>query len=329
MWPANSDSQYPTNLSLPPATRSDAMEQFYLNQTALSLGYIALKRIRALENSAIRLPSSPLLRHLSHIKILAACVEQVGPEEIIEYEMNQDIARDEAQREPSEAAFAWQASRNQRHGRRREMSDDVADERYRISSRLCDTTKSLTAVNEVHEEADTDSPIDRDIPLKPLLLTQPTCTEADLEDDYSMDELYEEYNSQEDEWETASDLSEDNPSHHSYPITSRRREDDAPPLFSINSEVREEEGVPATPPSIIISRSPPLDITMRHPITHTLNKREQYRKEKEQATSELSCGFVEQIEDVLCNEMQYLSLRGMPGQIHLDNHGPRPVSLYA
>jgi hypothetical protein len=68
------------------------MQRIFMNQTALSLGYIALKRIRALEEPTTRLPSNPLLRHLGHIKILAACVEQVGPEEIVEYEINQDVA---------------------------------------------------------------------------------------------------------------------------------------------------------------------------------------------------------------------------------------------
>lgn len=322
------------------------MEQFHRNQRALSLGYIALKRIRALETSATRLPSSPLLRHLSHIKILTACVEEVGPEEIIAYERNQDIARDERE----EALFVsatygglYDAHMPRRHVTRCEADDDVFDERYRISSKLTNTTKPLEVIKEDYEDVEEKRPIDRDIvPLKPLLLTQPTCTDFDMDDgDYSMDELYDEYNTQEDGWETASDVSDEDNENQPPPRTNNNRpatptDTDTAPLPSPTSEVdeleEEEEDFPSTPPNnIVISRSPPLDITMRHPITHTLNKREQYRKETEQVNSELSCGFVEQIEDVICQQMQYLSIRGIPGQMRLDSHahGPQRVSLYA
>lgn len=248
--------------------------------------------------------------------------------------MNQDIARDEAQRDPPETIM-YEVHGPRRYGGRPEAADDVAEERCRMSSKLSTaTTQPLSVIKEDQEnddEEEEDKSIDRFIPLKPLLLTQPTRTDFDIEDDYSMDELYDEYNSQDDDWETASDLSEDNHIQHSRTTTSRNSNSDTAPLFSrhIDADSEEDEDIPSTPPNIIISRSPPLDITMRHPITHELSKREQYRKQTEQATSELSCAFVEQIEDVLCHEMQYLSLRGIPGQMHLDNHGPRQVSLYA
>jgi hypothetical protein len=307
------------------------MEQLQNNQRALSVGYIALKRIRALDSCSTRLPSSPLFRHLSHLKILAACVEQVGPDEIISYEMNQD-ARDEAQREsPFTTAYELYGSR--RHSTTYEGSDDVYEERYRISSKIANTTRPLEVIKEVHEDIEDRRPIDRDIPLKPLLLTEPTPVEFDAEDDYSMDELYDEYNSQEDDWETASDVSEDDHGQYTPTTSTAPRATNSGHSISPTSEDDEdesEEDTPSTPPpNLIISRSPPLDITMRHPITHSINKREQYRKELQQANSDLSCAFVEQIEDTLCHQLQYLSMRGIPGQMRLENHAPQRVSLFA
>ena len=143
-----------------------------------------------------------------------------------------------------------------------------------------------------------------------------------------MDELYDEYNTQDDDWETASESSEDGqsqientPPTYDHNIHRSRKE--------IDTDSEEEDDIPCTPPSIIVSRSPPLDITMRHPKTHELNKREQHRRQVEPVSNDLSRGFVEQIEDVLCHELRYHSVRGIPGEMRLGSHTNHQVSLYA
>src|SRR5436190_351084 len=127
------------------------MERMFLNQTALSLGYIALKRIRALEECNTRLPSSPLLRHLSHVKVLAACVEQVGPEEIIEYEINQDIAVGEPLEEARDPVYV--DSDVGLTQRRKNAADDVAPPRYSEYARQkARITEPLHIITEDEEE---------------------------------------------------------------------------------------------------------------------------------------------------------------------------------
>ena len=304
------------------------MDRIYLNQTALSLGYIALKRIRALEAPSSRLPSNPLLRHIGHIKILAACVEQVGPEVIIEYEINQDygVAGTPEPPEPASYDHVERVAEDRRIAERTDAADDVFERRYRSSTRSNNATKPLAVINEDVEESKVGETVVDQVPRKKALFVNVTPIDFDDEGDYSMDELYDEYNGQDDDWETASELSEDGQSFiDDVPPSSR----DGPPsprsFRSIDTDSEEEDDIPCTPPSIIVSRSPPLDINMRHPITHELNRREQYRR---QASSDLSCGFVEQIEDVLCQEMRYLSMKDVPGEMQLGNHTHHRVSLY-
>ena len=185
----------------------------FLNQTALSLGYIALKRIRALEEPTTRLPSRPLLRHLGHIKILAACVEQVGPEEIIEYEINQDIAVAEPLDDPVESIYDdVEVESDQRIPGRKGKGDDAADPRYPEYTRhKSNTTKPLCVIPEDNEDFCSDPQI-QDFEPKSFFITNLSRGDID-EDEYSMDELYDEYNSQEDNWETASEDSDDVQSH--------------------------------------------------------------------------------------------------------------------
>jgi hypothetical protein len=291
------------------------MDRIYLNQTALSLGYIALKRIRAIESAGPRLPSRPLLRHLGHIKILAACVDQVGPEEIIEYEMNQDFAGGEVNN-------SYDAHDHPRRGGAHLADDDVAPERS--------PPRAIKPLDVIAEETDNDQePLNAGSipPAAPQLVQRISTAEEDEE--YSMDELYDQYNSQDDGWETASDVSDDDIS-CVVDLTSSKRQKIPISRKSQRVEVdSDEEDVPATPPSVLISRSPPLDITLRHPITYELNKREQYRRELDSLDgNDLSRAFVEQIEDVIAHEMRYLSLRGGPSEMRLPSR-PRQVSLYA
>jgi hypothetical protein len=304
------------------------MDRIYLNQTALSLGYIALKRIRALETPTTRLPSSPLLRHISHIKILAACVEQVGPDEIIEYEINQDHALGSEDRDepPDPLHSNMELSLEGRIEERRGPEDDVSPWRLNESIRSSAKVPPLSVIHEDEEEQECMS--HGRGPHEPSFsVTQ--VTHGDLDDgDYSMDELYDEYNSQEDDWETASELSDDDYSeadtfNFSIPclhFASRRR--------SIDADSDDDEDT-LTPPNVVTSRSPPLDIKIRHPITHELSKREQYRRQVESMEGDLSKAFVEQIEDVLCHEIHALSERGMPGTSRLDRCASRAVSLCA
>jgi len=160
--------------------------------------------------------------------------------------------------------------------------------------------------------------------------------EVEMDEDYTMDELYDEYNSQEDDWETASDLSEDDETFMErvfldddevphLPITSRRISK------SSDFESDDDDDIPATPPptSVIVSRSPPLDITMKHPITHELSKREQERRTADTTGTGKPGAFVEQIEDVLCHEIRCLSLRGFAGKARLDSITRQQVSLFA
>jgi len=274
----------------------------FLNQTALSLGYIAMKRIRALEEHRAKRPVSPLLLQLGHIKILAACVEQVGPDEIIEYQINQDFGVVE---EPLNAAFAepWMPERQV-------AADDVANPRApNCSCRTVNKRKSLVAIPEDDE----------------VVLCVPSeekeVTSEDIEGEYSMDDLYDEYNAMDDGWETESGCSDDesNQAENIAPSPEHRSSS------SVETDSEDEEDV-LTPPTANISRSPPLDITSRHPITNELSKREQYRKEMEANNSDISHAVVDQIEDVLSHDFRCLSIRG---RRCMDSLKQRPVSLYA
>lgn len=277
----------------------------FLNQTALSLGYIAMKRIRALEEHRMKRSASPLLLQLGHIKILAACVEQVGPDEIIEYQMNQDFAVAE---EPLDAVFAGSWS-----SERQVAADDVANPRlHESSSRKHNKRKLLVAIPE-HDEAV--------FCMGSEETKEEVMNEEVEEGEYSMDDLYDEYNARDDGWETESDCSDDESSQAENIVPS------SPYLLSssVETDSDDEDDAP-TPPSASISRSPPLDITSRHPITNELSKREQYRREIEASNSDLSRAFVEQIEDVLSHDFRCLSIQG---RMHMDSLKQRPVSLYA
>jgi len=309
------------------------MERIFLNQTALSLGYIALKRIRALEEPTTRLPSSPLLRHLGHIKILAACVEQVGPEEIIEYEINQDIAVGEPFDGPVDSIYNETETKShqripERKGVDDDVDDDVADPRYPEYTRHKNNkTKPLCNIPEDDEDI-CSNPQMQDFEPKSFFITNLAQGDID-EDEYSMDELYDEYNSQEENWETASEDSDDTNSHveNVPPSRSLQKPLHLDKVREIETDSDEEEDAP-TPPNVIISHSPPLDITLRHPITHELSKRERYRRQADSDNSDLSCAFVEQIEDVLCHEIRYLSFQAVPGRMRLETLTQQPVSLY-
>lgn len=308
------------------------MERIFLNQTALSLGYIALKRIRALEESTTRLPSSPLLRHLSHIKILAACVEQVGPEEIIEYEINQDIAVGEPLEDALEPAYIdAEVGSGRLIPERKNMYDDVANPQYQeYMGKNNATTKPLCIIAENDEEIGFEPPV-HDFERRKFFITNLSHEDIEAEDgEYSMDELYDEYNSQDDNWETASESSDDDQSHieNVSPTTSKQQPVPRQTIREIESDSEEEENK-ATPPNIVISHSPPLDITLRHPITHELNKREQYRRQTNSTSSDISCAFVEQFEDVLFHEIRSLSTYGLPGRMRLETATQQTISLYA
>ena len=279
------------------------MERMFLNQTALSLGYIAMKRIRALEEHRAKRPVSPLLLQLGHIKILAACVEQVGPDEIIEYQINQDFGVVE---EPLNAAFAepWMPERQV-------AADDVANPRPpNCSCRTVNKRKSLVAIPEDDEDVVCVPSEEKEVP-----------SEGIEEGEYSMDDLYDEYNAMDDGWETESGCSDDesNQAENIAPSPEHRSSS------SVETDSEDEEDV-LTPPTANISRSPPLDITSRHPITNELSKREQYRKEMEANNSDLPHAFVDQIEDVLSHDFRCLSIRG---RTCMDSLKQRPVSLYA
>jgi hypothetical protein len=286
------------------------MERINLNQTALSLGYIAIKRIRQLESSKpARVPSSPLLRHIHHIKILTACVEQVGPDEIIEYEINQDcgvgVPQDEPQNDVEEVGEA------RRIEGRLEAGDDVFERQSRTSTRF-NAREPLSVISEDAEESSRS--IIEAADDAPLFATVAPRDEFDREGDYSMDDLYDVYD--DDDWETTSTISEDDGPSHIESVPSSSRDKQSWSSASVDTDSDEDE--PQTPPSFSsfsTSLSPPLDITMRHPITHELNKREQYRRQAE-ASNDLSHAFVQQIEEVLCRDIRYHSCQGRPGQMH-------------
>ena len=304
------------------------MERIYLNQTALSLGYIALKRIRALEAPATRLPSNPLLRHLGHVKILAACVEQVGPDEIIEYEMNQDFAASE----PSNESFLYEEETglDRSISGRKETDIDTSERRYPIFAPSTSKSKELLpCIKEYTEDQENRICLGDDEPRKPLSIKN--LTPGDLEDDgdFSMDELYDEYNSLEDDWETASELSDDGKSFENMQSTSPYQTSSPRAFKDVDTDSDEEEDIPTPPNNVVISRSPPLDITMRHPITHELSKREQYRRQMDTTGNDLSRAFVEQIEDVWCHEMRCFSMRGVAEKTRLETFSHRSVSLCA
>jgi len=308
------------------------MERMFLNQTALSLGYIALKRIRALEESTSRLPSSPLLRHLGHVKILTACVEQVGPEEIIDYEINQDIAVGELLDEAPELTYVNAEVKSDRWGLERNAGDDdVASPRFREFARQkTNTSEQLDIITEDDEETSFEPQV-HDFERNRVTVTNLSRGDIDGDGEYSMDELYDEYNSQDDNWETASESSDDGQSHIENVSAPPRSQSQSVPrqtLREIDSDLEEEDDTP-TPPSFIISHSPPLDITVKHPITHELSKREQYRRQVDSANSDLSRAFVEQIEDVLCHEIRCLSSHNIPGRMRLETAARQTVSLYA
>jgi len=307
------------------------MQRIFMNQTALSLGYIALKRIRALEEPTTRLPSNPLLRHLGHIKILAACVEQVGPEEIVEYEINQDVALAEPQIESVKVEADDELFRSK--AERKETGDDVFDPRY--PKQTCadsPPTEPLFVIKEVEEDEEDEEDEDEECPRRSFYVTNLTC--GDLEEgEYSMDELYDEYNAQEDDWETASNVSDDGLNHiENVPparaeIHSLRVYEDIDTDSDADSE--DSEDAAPTPPNVVVSRSPPLDINMRHPITNELSRLERYRRDTDSTSSELSRAFVEQIEDVLCHEIRCLSICDVPGKMPLGTVGQQRVSIYA
>jgi len=311
--------------------RSGAMDRIYLNQTALSLAYIALKRIRALDAPSPRQPASPLLRHIGHIKILAACVEHVGSEEIIEYEINQDYGIDGSHVETPDREVYHVEDTALPH----EVSiqpEAVSGSQHSSTKWSSSSTKPLPIITEDPKEFNFDeSDVAAERPRRNLSVRNNHPIDFDDEGDYSMDELYDEYNTQEDDWETASEESDDDqgqvdhipPSTHDQPPTSPRSFKDA------DTDSEGEEDIPCTPPNVIISRSPPLNITTKHPITHELSKREQYRREIEPARSALSNTFVEQIEDVLCQEMGCLSVRGISGDMRFGKHTNQRVSLFA
>jgi len=320
------------------------MERIYMNQTALSLGYIALKRIRALEASTTRLPSNPLLRHLGHIKILAACVEQVGPQEIIEYEINQDFASTgpESSSGSHEAPLydATPVPLDRRIAGRKNADDEVAPQRY-VDTRFASIPPPLPVIAETTADYTENLHIEYCMTANQAIATPGpyvVAEEVDTDEDYSMDELYDEYNSQEDDWETASDLSDDD-----NPFTQRvfldDDDDEIPHLPSTSRRISrssdlesdDDDDIPATPPanSAIVSRSPPLDICMKHPITHELSKREQERRTADTTGTGKPGAFVEQIEDVLCHEIRCLSLRGVAGKARLDSITRQQVSLFA
>jgi hypothetical protein len=239
-----------------------------------------------------------------HVKILAACVEQVGPDEIVEYEINQDCGVGEP---TDEQRYDVEEDLETRRLKvRNGTDDDVFERQSQTSTRSSTARQPLSVISEDSEEAESSQPMtdERD--------------DFDREGDYSMDDLYDVYD--DDDWETTSTVSEDDSPCHieSVPSTSR---DQAWSPSSIDTDSDEDEV--QTPPSMVTSRSPPLDITMRHPITHELNKREQYRRQEE-AASDLSRAFVQQIEDVLCRDIRYHTFQGIPGELH----SPR-ISLFA
>src|SRR5271170_4465790 len=302
------------------------MQRIFMNQTALSLGYIALKRIRALEEPTTRLPSNPLLRHLGHIKILAACVEQVGSEEIIDYEINQDVGLGEPRTESVKVEADDELFRSKAD--RKGTEDDVSEPRCPKQARPdSPPTKPLFVIKEIEEEDEGYENAD-EFSRRSFYVTNLTC--GDLEEgEYSMDELYDEYNAQEDDWETASNVSDDalndvgnDPSTTSETPSIRVYKD-------IDTDSEEEEDAAPTPPNVVVSRSPPLDINMRHPITNELRRLERYRREADSSSSELSRAFVEQIEDVLCHEIRCLSICDVPGKMRLGTVSQQRVSIYA
>ena len=296
------DPPHPTPFHITFLDYTSIMERMFLNQTALSLGYIAMKRIRALEEHRAKRAVSPLLLQLGHIKILAACVEQVGPDEIIEYQINQDFGVVE---EALDAAYAVPE--------RQVAADDVANPPHpKCSCRTVDMRKSLVAIPED----------DEDVFCVPLEEKKGEVTSEDIEEgEYSMDDLYDEYNAVNDGWETESDCSDDESSQSENIAPSQEYRLSS----SVETDSEDEEETPS-PPMPSISRSPPLDITSRHPITNELSKREQYRKEIEANNSDLSRGFVDQFEDVLSHDFRCLSIRG---RMYMDSLKQRPVSLYA
>jgi hypothetical protein len=306
------------------------MDRIYLNQTALSLGYIALKRIRALEAPSPRQPSSPLLRHVGHIKILAACVEQVGPEEIIEYEINQDYGIGGSAVDPpaEEVCHVEDTAVSVQESMERGV---FSEPRHPPTRRSANSNTPLSIIKEDGKEFSSDDlEVLDERTRKSVAITCVEPIDFGDEGDYSMDELYDEYNTQEDDWETASDLSEDEESQiEQIPLSTEDQPHASPRSFTDADTDSEEEDIPCTPPNIIISRSPPLNITKRHPITHELSKREQYRRQVDPASSALSNTFVEQFENVLCQEMRHLSVKGIPGEMRFGNHTNQRVSLFA
>ena len=311
------------------------MDRIYLNQTALSLGYIALKRIRALEAPTTRQPSSPLLRHVGHIKILAACVEQVGPDEIIEYEINQDygIGGSTTETPAKEVYHVEDTAVPQKDLVRPEA---LSESQPHSTTRSSPSSKPLPVIKEDNKadtkELDFDDMYTIDERTrKKLAVTSLDPIDFEDEGDYSMDELYDEYNSQEEDWETTSELSEDDePQRENVPSPSSHDQlRTSPRAFKDLDMDSEEEDTPSTPPSLTISRSPPLNISMRHPITHELSKREQYRREVEPAGAALSNTFSGNFEEILCQEMSCLSVRGISGEMRFGSHTNQRVSLYA
>ena len=246
-----------------------------MNQTALSLGYIALKRIRALEEPTTRLPSNPLLRHLGHIKILAACVEQVGPEEIIEYEINQDVAVVEPHIESLKVGKVESDDESCRaKTERKETANDVFEARYTKQARPdSPPTESLFVIREVEEDEGYGDVAEEALQRRSFYVTN--LSRGDLEEgEYSMDELYDEYNTREEDWETASNDSDDAQLSHIEDVPRTTSETPALRVYKdidTDSEAdSDEEEFPPTPPNVVVSRSPPLDINTRHPITNEL-----------------------------------------------------------
>jgi hypothetical protein len=291
------------------------------NQAALSLGYIALKRIRALEEPAAKLPSNSLLRHLSHCKVLAACVDQVGPDEIIQYEINQDTALEEpfVQQESSSIRVLDDADCFRMSGV--SSTDDVSEARGSRSARQ--RNNKFNAALHVIEEDEEHFRHVEDSPPRQLSVTN--LTDRDMEEaDFSMDELYDQLDSDEDGWETASDQSDDletnceNEPPLSQCISASNRRADG-----LNTDAQRQQN---SPPSQSTSGSPPIDIVPR---TQVDSKYDQYRSQVDPVGDDLSRVWIEQIEDVLVHEIRCLSLASSAGKMRMESFARQQVSLYA
>jgi hypothetical protein len=205
----------------------------------------------------------------------------------------------------------------------------VSEPRYPKQARAdSPPTEPLFVIKEVEEDEADEEAEDEECPRRSFYVTNLTC--GDLEEgEYSMDELYDEYNAKEDDWETASNVSDDSLSHIENVPPARAETHSLRVYKDIDTDSEDEEDATPTPPNVAVSRSPPLDINMRHPITNELSRLERYRRETDSTSSELSRAFVEQIEDVLCHEIRCLSICDVPGKMRLGTVSQQRVSIYA